>query len=181
MMALAAAAKGVELIIDVAADIPAQLTGDPHRVRQCLMNLVGNAVKFTASGEILLRVALAEPTEGRRSLRFEVHDTGIGIAQEALATLFEPFVQAETSTTRRFGGTGLGLSIVKKLVELMGGEIRVSSATGKGSVFSIVLPSRRRQRSRTPNPRGRSMACSKVAVYSSSMTTRPSARCWRAD
>jgi signal transduction histidine kinase/DNA-binding response OmpR family regulator len=140
VMALAAATKDVELIIHADADVPAQVSGDPHRIRQCLINLVSNAIKFTAAGEILVRMTLVDQTEGRCRLRFEVRDSGIGIAEHSLATLFEPFVQAEASTTRRFGGTGLGLSIVKKLVERMGGEIHVSSEMGKGSVFSFVLP-----------------------------------------
>jgi len=140
VMAFAAASKNVELIIDALPEVPTRLSGDPLRVRQCLMNLVSNAVKFTSAGEIVVRVSAVEQLEDRCRLRFEVRDTGIGIAPEALRTLFEPFVQAETSTTRRFGGSGLGLSIVKKLVDLMGGSTSVTSEVGTGSVFAFELP-----------------------------------------
>jgi two-component system, sensor histidine kinase and response regulator len=122
------------------ADVPAQVVGDPQRIRQCLINLIGNAIKFTRVGEIAVEVAAHGVRDGVPLVRFEVRDTGIGIAREAVESLFQPFVQADASTTRNFGGTGLGLSIVRRLVELMGGEVGVQSTLGKGSAFWFVLP-----------------------------------------
>jgi len=141
MMALQAAAKHLELIVHIHPDVPARVSSDPQRLRQCLVNLVGNAIKFTRIGEIVVEVR----NEGVRNdgcvlTRFEVRDTGIGIAAETLPTLFRPFVQADSSTTRHFGGTGLGLSIVRRLVEMMGGEVGVRSELGKGSCFWFTLP-----------------------------------------
>jgi two-component system sensor histidine kinase/response regulator len=139
-MALQAAAKGLELIVDVEPQMAGRVRGDPQRLRQCLVNLVGNAIKFTSSGEIVIEVRANRDSNGQPSTYFEVRDTGMGIAEETLRTLFQPFVQADSSTTRHFGGTGLGLSIVRRLVELMGGEIGVSSAVGVGSRFFFTLP-----------------------------------------
>ncbi len=140
MMALQAAMKSLELIVDVAPDVPQTVLGDPHRIRQCLVNLVSNAVKFTSTGEIVIEVRVSERRGTDVLLRFEVRDTGVGIAPEARAGLFQPFTQADSSTTRRFGGTGLGLSIVKRLVQLMGGEVGVLSEPGRGSAFWFTLP-----------------------------------------
>src|SRR5258708_5834573 len=126
-MAFQAAAKGLELIVNVHPDVPGHVRGDPQRIRQCLINLIGNAIKFTRSGEIVCEVTVAARTEESVRLRFAVRDTGIGIAPEALRTLFEPFVQADSSTTRQYGGTGLGLSIVRRLVQMMGGVTDVAS------------------------------------------------------
>src|SRR6202042_794117 len=109
-------------------------------LRQCLVNLVSNAVKFTKRGEIVIEVRSKPASSGEPQIYFEVRDTGIGIANKTLATLFQPFVQADSSTTRHFGGTGLGLSIVRRLVELMGDEVGVSSEVGKGSRFYFLLP-----------------------------------------
>jgi PAS domain S-box-containing protein len=139
-LAFQAAAKGLELIINVHPDVPANVVGDPQRIRQCLINLIGNAIKFTRVGEIAVEVASRGVRDGAPLVRFEVRDTGIGIGRDAMESLFQPFVQADASTTRNFGGTGLGLSIVRRLVELMGGEVGVQSALGKGSVFWFVLP-----------------------------------------
>jgi signal transduction histidine kinase/ActR/RegA family two-component response regulator len=116
------------------------ISADPTRLRQILLNLTGNAAKFTSSGQILIRVAKTLDERGVPRARFSVIDTGIGISNEAQTRLFRPFVQADGSTTRRFGGTGLGLSISKHLVELMGGQISVESTEGKGSTFSFDLP-----------------------------------------
>jgi two-component system sensor histidine kinase/response regulator len=135
MMALLAASKNLELIVDIHADVPSLVLGDPQRMRQCLINLASNAIKFTSSGEIVIEVSLRDA-----QVCFSVRDTGIGIAAETLEKLFDPFTQADSSTTRKFGGTGLGLSIVKRLVELMGGEIGVQSRFGKGSNFYFKLP-----------------------------------------
>jgi two-component system, sensor histidine kinase and response regulator len=139
MLAARAHAKGLELCTAaIAPDVPRWLRGDSGRLRQILSNLIGNAVKFTPDGQVLLRVSVApEPSEnaGGLRLRFEVEDSGIGIAPEVQARLFEPFVQGDSSMTRRFGGTGLGLAISKQLVEGMGGEISVRSKPGEGATF----------------------------------------------
>jgi CheY-like chemotaxis protein/HPt (histidine-containing phosphotransfer) domain-containing protein len=120
--------------------VPERVLGDPHRIRQCLLNLVGNAIKFTHRGEVVIDVSLAGERDGRALVDFSVRDTGIGIAPQVLDRLFLPFTQADSSTTRRFGGTGLGLSIVRKLVEMMGGEVSASSEQGRGSTFRFTIP-----------------------------------------
>jgi CheY-like chemotaxis protein len=140
MMALQAAAKNLELVVDIHSDVPAMVCGDPQRVRQCLINLVSNAIKFTASGEIVIELGVRGVKEGRALVYFAVRDTGIGIESKSLEKLFDPFMQADSSTTRKFGGTGLGLSIVKRLVELMGGAIGVDSKPDVGSTFHFTLP-----------------------------------------
>lgn len=132
----------LELILDLPADVPLAVLGDSARLRQVLLNLVSNAVKFTTKGHVLLRVRrLPRPTEGARVwLRFEVEDSGIGITPDSRHKLFEKFSQGDASTTRKFGGTGLGLAISKRLVELMGGEIGLDSEVGRGSTFWFSLP-----------------------------------------
>jgi len=139
MMAAQAQAKGIELVGGVGPEVVTLLRGDPGRVRQVLTNLIGNAIKFTKSGEVAIRVITEEETETEVSLRFEIRDTGIGIPPEAQARLFQPFVQADSSTTRKFGGTGLGLTICKRLAESMNGGIGVESAPGVGSKFWVTL------------------------------------------
>jgi two-component system sensor histidine kinase/response regulator len=139
MMAFPAAAKNLELIIDVHPDVPTRVHGDPQRVRQCLINLVGNAIKFTRAGEVSITVT-TQHGNGSPQLQFEVRDTGIGIAVATLQTLFQPFVQADSSTTRHFGGTGLGLSIVRRLAEMMNGTTGADSVLGEGSCFWFRLP-----------------------------------------
>ncbi|WP_020475639.1 response regulator [Zavarzinella formosa] len=134
-LALKAHAKGLELACDIASDVPDWVVGDSGRLRQVLTNLIGNAVKFTASGEVVVRVEHAASEGGGERLRFGVRDTGIGIPKEKQATIFDAFTQADGSTTREYGGTGLGLTISSRLVELMGGRIWVESEPGKGSEF----------------------------------------------
>jgi two-component system sensor histidine kinase/response regulator len=138
-LALAAHQKGIELLCDVAPGAALQVLGDSTRLRQVLLNLVGNAVKFTEHGEVGVRVRRLESGSGTAALRFEIFDTGAGIGPDHLALIFEPFAQADGTITRRFGGTGLGLAISRKLIELMGGRLSVESAPGVGSVFSFEL------------------------------------------
>jgi CheY-like chemotaxis protein/HPt (histidine-containing phosphotransfer) domain-containing protein len=127
--------RGLTLTAHVDPSIPVILSGDPHRLRQILSNLVGNAVKFTAQGGVSIRADVADRTAEVTLLRFEVSDTGMGIEADGIARLFAPFVQIDSSATRRFDGTGLGLAICKRLVGLMGGEIGVDSTPGVGSTF----------------------------------------------
>ena len=130
-----AAAKGLELVIATEPDVPSDLRGDPLRLSQVLINYATNAIKFTERGEVLVRVRVLERGAGDVLLRFEVHDTGIGLTAEQIGLLFQSFSQADQSTTRRFGGTGLGLAISKSLAELMGGSVGVQSVPGIGSQF----------------------------------------------
>ena len=127
--------KNIELACVIHGEVPLALTGDPVRLRQILINLAGNAIKFTESGEVVIHVALDILDDNKAILNFAVTDTGIGIDKEAISHLFDPFSQADTSVTRKYGGTGLGLTISKRLVNLMHGEIGVSSEAGKGSTF----------------------------------------------
>ncbi len=127
--------KNLRLTHSVAPEVPAMVCGDPGRIRQILVNLLGNAVKFTDQGEVALRVEVEQEDDETVLLRFEVQDTGIGIAPAALRRLFLPFSQGDSSTTRRYGGTGLGLAISRRLAEMMGGTIDVRSQLGKGSIF----------------------------------------------
>ena len=140
MVAGRAHEKGLALVCEIAPNVPTDLVGDPTRLRQVLLNLLGNAIKFTESGEVALRVTPDADSSVPTALRFTISDTGIGIPGEKLGQVFERFTQADSSTTRRFGGSGLGLTISKRLVELMGGRIWVESRVGKGSVFSFAVP-----------------------------------------
>jgi signal transduction histidine kinase/DNA-binding response OmpR family regulator len=140
LLAERAHGKGLELASLIGYDVPIALKGDPGRIRQVLVNLLNNAVKFTEEGEVILRVGLVEESDDTAVVRIGVKDTGIGMTQEQRARLFESFSQADASTTRHYGGTGLGLAISKQLVELMGGEIGVESASGEGSTFFFILP-----------------------------------------
>jgi PAS domain S-box-containing protein len=140
MVAVRAQEKGLALVCEIAPNVPDDLVGDPTRLRQVLLNLLGNAVKFTESGEVALHVTPDADAAVPDALRFTISDTGIGIPGEKLGAVFERFTQADSSMTRRYGGSGLGLTISKRLVELMGGCIRVESGVGKGSVFSFTVP-----------------------------------------
>jgi two-component system sensor histidine kinase/response regulator len=135
-----AAQVGLELIYKIAEDVPLQIVGDHLRLRQILMNLVGNAIKFTEQGEVCICVNLHKPADSETmELRFDVRDTGIGIPEEKLHRLFKAFSQVDSSTTRKYGGTGLGLAISEKLVGLMGGQISVKSKPDRGSIFSFTV------------------------------------------
>jgi two-component system, sensor histidine kinase and response regulator len=135
--ALQTAAKGIELIVSIEAEVPVLIRADPGRLRQVVLNLLGNAVKFTHEGYITVHLATQVDAGGRTSLTLEVTDTGIGIPADRLDRLFKSFSQVDSSTTRHYGGTGLGLSIVKRLAELMGGEVGVRSEVGSGSTFWV--------------------------------------------
>jgi PAS domain S-box-containing protein len=131
--------KGLDLLYEIADGVPGAVRGDPTRLRQILVNLLGNAVKFTDRGEIVLSVRSAPRHDGRIELSFDVRDTGMGIPHEGIARIFQPFTQVDASTTRRFGGTGLGLVISKRLAELMDGHMWVESEPGKGSTFHFAI------------------------------------------
>jgi len=139
LLAGPAQAKGLELVAVIDRSVPAVISGDPGRVRQVLTNLIGNAIKFTTTGEVVVRVTQAKENGDEVVLRFEVSDTGDGIAEDKLSLIFQPFVQSDTSTSRKYGGTGLGLAISGQLVTLMGGEWGVSSTLGAGSTFWFTV------------------------------------------
>ncbi len=138
-LALRSHTKGLELACRIAPDVPDRLIGDSGRLRQVIVNLIGNAIKFTERGEVVAAVSVVESSDAVVMLRISVSDTGIGIPAHKLQTIFQPFEQADGSTTRRYGGTGLGLTISHKLVDLMGGEISVDSEPGRGSTFTFTV------------------------------------------
>jgi len=137
-LAIYADQKGLELLCDIAPDVPELVQADPMRLRQIVVNLVGNAIKFTRSGEVVVRAQLSNPEDGPRDVQFTVADTGIGIPADKQETIFAPFAQVDTSTTRRYGGTGLGLTICSRLVSVMGGKIWLDSQLGRGSRFHFT-------------------------------------------
>lgn len=145
-----AAEKKLEILFDVSPDVPATLMGDQLRLGQVLLNLVGNATKFTEQGEVIVRAEALEQTDNQVKLLFTVSDTGIGMSPEQVSKLFQPFTQADCTTTRKYGGTGLGLTISKRLIELMGGNIWVTSELGKGSTFSFTAWFSRAKNMRRP-------------------------------
>src|SRR6185295_6808813 len=140
LLGVRAAEKKIELAVGIDPTLPRWIRGDVTRLRQILVNLLGNAVKFTSSGEVALTVKLFSGSAAAPSLHFAVRDTGCGIPADRLDRLFRPFSQVDASTTRRYGGTGLGLVISKKLTEIMGGRIWLESEADKGSVFQFIIP-----------------------------------------
>ncbi len=139
LFSISSSARGNELALDIRPQVPRGVLGDPTRLRQVLSNLIGNAVKFTRDGEVLVTAALAKAGEGKAAVRLSVKDTGMGIPEEKQATIFQEFTQADSSTTREYGGTGLGLTISRHLVSLMGGELSLTSQVGEGSEFFFTV------------------------------------------
>jgi len=148
-----AGGNGLELTCHFESDVPAVIEGDPHRLRQIVVNLVGNAIKFTEQGEIGFDVSVESTSEGHVELHFQIRDTGIGIAEKKLGTIFEAFEQADSGSTRQYGGTGLGLAICARLVDLMGGKIWVESQVGVGSTFHFTAPFPVTRADRVTHPR----------------------------
>jgi len=153
-LALRAHQKRLELVLEIQRDVPSHVVADPIRLRQVLVNLIGNAIKFTEQGEVSLQVSRSDNVSGEAELHFVVEDTGIGIPAEKQRSIFEAFTQADGSMTRNFGGTGLGLAIASKLTELMGGRIRVESEVGKGSRFHLIWRCKQVEGSATPMSMG---------------------------
>ena len=138
-MEVRATARGLPLLVEYEGPIPERIQSDPTRLRQILINLVGNAIKFTEQGEVRLVARALDVDSEQPKMQFDVVDTGIGLTEGQLEKLFQPFVQADTSTTRKFGGTGLGLTISKRLSKMLGGTIHVRSTAGEGSTFSVTV------------------------------------------
>ncbi|MDR1935160.1 MAG: response regulator, partial [Candidatus Accumulibacter sp.] len=165
-------AKGLELVVNIAPDVPVSLVGDPLRIGQILINYANNAEKFTERGEINIMVALREDDGENVVLYFAVSDTGIGLSEEQKAGLFKSFSQADTSTTRKYGGTGLGLAISKRLAELMGGEVGVESELGHGSTFWFTVRARRGTQKRRPLVLSHELAGRRVLVVDDNENAR---------
>ena len=174
-LAISAQQKGIELVWDIAADVPDIVCGDPTRLRQVLINLTGNALKFTSEGEVAIHVSCDRPRDENFLIHFVVSDTGIGISQENQKKIFGAFSQADMSTTRRFGGTGLGLSISERLVKLMSGRIWVESAEGKGSRFHfqvLLQPAQGAELENQPAPARTFHSGSRILVADDNATNR---------
>jgi len=167
-----AAEKGLELTLQVEPDVPDPLEGDPGRLRQILLNLLNNAVKFSSTGEIQVHVSLESRTDNALSLRFSVRDQGIGIAEDKLARIFESFTQADASTSKTYGGTGLGLTISRRLAELMGGRIWVESTPGSGSTFYFTATLQEREQDHISKARQSSFSGSTAMVVDDNQTNR---------
>ncbi len=172
LVAARAAEKGLELTYFQDESVPIMLVGDENRLRQILTNLLGNAVKFTEKGEIVLSVSSSPLRDGKVMLNFIIKDTGIGISQENLGKLFQPFTQVDSSTTRYYGGTGLGLAISRKLVEMMGGKISVESAVGKGSTFYFTVKCDVTSENEGEAEEGQPLAKKSVLIIESSESVR---------
>lgn len=173
MLAEQAYTKGLEMACFIRSDVPNALNGDPDRLRQILINLVGNAIKFTDQGEVTITVSQIECADDRATLRFEVADTGIGIPRAAQATIFDSFSQADNSMKRKHGGTGLGLAIAKQLSQMMGGEIGVESEVNKGSLFWFTARfGNESQKARANDPSHNSLTGLKVLVVDDNTTNR---------
>ncbi|MGH7567695.1 MAG: response regulator [Gemmatimonadales bacterium] len=174
LLAVRARVKRIELLTDLAPAVPHQVRGDPTRLRQILTNLISNALKFTEQGEVVVSVARARTVDDRTDVRIAVRDTGIGIAADKLETIFEEFSQADASMTRRYGGTGLGLAIARRLVTLMGGELRAASELGKGSEFSftVTLPVESGAPAPAAHPGRAELAGRRVLVVDDNATNR---------
>lgn len=162
--------KGIEVNALICSDVPQKLQGDPGRLKQVLNNLISNAVKFTHEGEIFVTVKQISETDDTTTLEFQVSDTGIGIAKDKLELIFENFQQADSSKTRRYGGTGLGLSISKKIIEMMDGEINVSSEEGRGSIFSFTITFKKSQNNEAPKPDFKNLENLNVLVVDDNFT-----------
>jgi CheY-like chemotaxis protein len=172
ILALRAHEKNLELNYQVRPDVPETLVGDPGVLRQIVVNLVGNAIKFTERGEVSVRVERESEEEGRVCLHFRVQDTGIGIPVESQAGIFDAFAQADSSTTRRYGGTGLGLTISRRLVEMMGGRIWLESTPGKGSAFHFTVWLGRGDQTKRPAPGPAHLEGLPVLVVDDNFTNR---------
>lgn len=171
-IALKACEKKLELICDIDTDVPRFVQGDPGRLRQVVLNLIGNAIKFTPTGEIGLKLSTVVSEAGEAQLQIDVRDTGIGIPTDKLGRIFDAFAQEDSSTTRRFGGTGLGLSICKRLVQAMGGKISVDSTPGCGSTFRFTLPLQPASRHQAESLPGSQLAGLKVLIVDDHPTNR---------
>jgi PAS domain S-box-containing protein len=172
MLASQAQARGIELVGGVGPEVSTKVRGDPGRVRQVLTNLISNAIKFTKSGEVAIRVTAQTETVTEVQARFEIKDTGTGIPPETQARLFQPFVQADSSTSRNFGGTGLGLAICKRLAESMNGSIGVESTPGEGSTFWVVFKFYRQVEAKTPPPSAHEFLDTRVLIVDDNETSR---------
>lgn len=172
MLAPQAHEKGLDLIADVPSTVPCNVHGDVTRVRQVLVNLLGNAIKFTERGSVTIRVSVADSTAARTMYALHIVDTGIGMTPEVTRKLFQPFVQADASTTRRFGGTGLGLAISRELVEIMGGTVSCDSSPGAGSTFQFTVPLTARVSPVLPEPHDEALTGRRVLIVDDNATNR---------